>query len=133
MKLSKSLMGNTAHPRYDEFAEQVKQFEAKYGDDWDDTMIEYDSDFVRLPLNVYKAAGEGNLRTVLQWLGKGNIKEMVNATKCEEDGSRNYPCPPSRIADRTIVDRSAAPRTPPPPIFRKRIALRRCSRFVSRN
>ena len=61
MKLSKSLMGNTAHPRYDEFAEQVKQFEAKYGDDWDDTMIEYDSDFVRLPLNVYKAAGEGNL------------------------------------------------------------------------
>ena len=53
MKLSKSLMGNTAHPRYDEFAERVKQFEAKYGDDWDDTMIEYDSDFVRLPLNVY--------------------------------------------------------------------------------
>ena len=50
MKLSKSLMGNTAHPRYDEFAEQVKQFEAKYGEDWDGTMIEYDNDFVSLPL-----------------------------------------------------------------------------------
>ena len=71
-------MKNTAHPDYDEFAEQVKQFEAKYGEDWESTMIEY-SDFVSLPKYVVKAADDGNFRTVFHWLSKGNIKERVNA------------------------------------------------------
>ena len=86
IKMFKSLK-NTAHPNYDVLAEQVKQFEAKYGKDWEDNMIEYSSsDFVNLPKYLVKAAGEGNLRVVLQWLGKGNIKDRVNA-KCEEGGS----------------------------------------------
>ena len=91
MKLSKSLMGNTAHPRYDEYAERVKQFEAKYGEDWESTMIEYSSDFVGLPFYVVKAVREDNLRTVLQWLSKGDIKKRVNA-KCEERGNSGLLC-----------------------------------------
>ena len=79
-------MKDTAHPRYNEYAELVKQFEAKYGEDWEDNMIEYSDDFVGIPIYVYKAALGGNLRTILQWLGKGNIKERVNA-KCQEGGN----------------------------------------------
>ena len=86
MKLSKVLMKDTSNPRYEEFAREVKQFEAEYGEDWEDTMIEYDNDFVRLPLYVLKAANNGNIRTALQWFGKGSIKERVNA-KCEDAGN----------------------------------------------
>jgi len=83
MKLSKSFMENTAHPRYDECAREVEQFEAEYGKDWESTVIEYDKDFVSLPKYVAVAA---DFRTVLQWLHKGNIKERVNA-KSEDGGS----------------------------------------------
>ena len=85
MKFTKSLMKNTAHPRHDEHAKLVKQFEAKYGEDWESTMVEYSSDFIDLPMYVAEAAVMGNLRTVLQWLGKGIIKDRVNA-KCQEGG-----------------------------------------------
>ena len=78
-------MGNTSDPDYDEYAERVKQFEAKYGEDWESTMVEYSSDFIDLPMYVAEAAVMGNLRTVLQWLGKGIIKDRVNA-KCQEGG-----------------------------------------------
>ena len=76
-------MENTAHPRYDECAREVEQFEAEYGKDWESTVIEYDKDFVSLPKYVAVAA---DFRTVLQWLHKGNIKERVNA-KSEDGGS----------------------------------------------
>ncbi|EJK71370.1 hypothetical protein THAOC_07199 [Thalassiosira oceanica] len=58
---------------------RVKRFEAEYGEDWDGTMIEYDSDFVNLPLYVANAVYSDDFRTVLQWLNKGNLKERVNA------------------------------------------------------
>ena len=84
MKMYKELMKKkSSDPDYDEWAEQVKQFEAQYGEDWESTMIEYSSDFVSLPKYVAVAADEGNVRTALQWLSKGNIKERVNA-KCHE-------------------------------------------------
>ena len=86
MRMNKTLMKNTANPRYDEFAEQVKRFEAEYGEDWEDTRVEYDNGFVSLPLYVFKAATNGSIRTALQWLGKGSIKERVNA-KCEDAGN----------------------------------------------
>ena len=90
IKLAKKIMNDTAHPAhlrcYDEYAELVKQFEAKYGEDWESTMIEYSSDLVGLPRYVAVATGEGNVRTVLLWLGKGDIKERVNA-KCHEVGN----------------------------------------------
>ena len=79
-------MRNTSDPKHEEYARLVKEFEAAYGEDWDGTMIEYDNDFVSLPTYVGKAAGKGNSRIVLQWLGKGNIREMVNA-KCEDAGN----------------------------------------------
>ena len=79
IKLAKSITKNTSHPRYDKYAEQVKQFKAKYGEDWEDSRIEYSSDFVSIPIYVARAASTGNFRTVLQWLGKGSIKERVNA------------------------------------------------------
>ena len=80
------VMKNPSNSRYEECARGLKQFEAEYGEDWDGTMVEYDNDFVRLPMYVFRAAGEGNFRTVLQWLGKGNIKERVNA-KLEDAGN----------------------------------------------
>ena len=84
MKASKSLMTN---PKYGECARRrVKQFEAVYGEDWDGTMVEYDNDFVSLPLYVFKAAYEGNFRPFLQWLGKGDIKERINA-RFEDTGN----------------------------------------------
>ncbi|EJK71379.1 hypothetical protein THAOC_07191 [Thalassiosira oceanica] len=85
-KITKSLMKDTSDPDYEERARVVKQFEAEYGEDWDGTMIEYDNEFVDLPKYVCIALGKGNLRAVLQWLGKGNIRERVNA-KCEELGN----------------------------------------------
>ncbi|EJK64259.1 hypothetical protein THAOC_15024, partial [Thalassiosira oceanica] len=48
-KMAKALTKDTSHPLYEENARWVKQFEAEYGEDWDGTMIEYDSDFVDLP------------------------------------------------------------------------------------
>ena len=84
--MTKVLMDNISDPNYDEFAREVERFEAKYGEDWEDTMIEYSNDFVSLPIYVAKAAGEGNVRTVFRWLGKDNIKERVNA-KCREGGN----------------------------------------------
>ncbi|EJK54132.1 hypothetical protein THAOC_26305 [Thalassiosira oceanica] len=75
----KSLMKNTFNPNYERHAREVKHFEEEYGEDWDGTMIEYDSDFVDLPEYVVAAFGKGNLRAVLQWLSKGNLKEKVNA------------------------------------------------------
>ena len=89
--MTKELMKDTSQPEHEERAERVKQFEAKYGVDWESTMIEYISDFIRLPFYVVKAVCEGNLRTVLQWLGKGNIKDRVNA-KCEEGGNSGLLC-----------------------------------------
>ena len=68
----------------------VKQFEAEYGEDWDDTlMVGYDNDFVSLPVYVVRAAKGGtgrNLRILLQWLGEANIKGKINA-KCESVGN----------------------------------------------
>ena len=84
-------MKNKSSPNYDQCAERVKQFEAKYGEDWESTMIEYSSDFVGLPFYVVKAVREDNLRTVLQWLSKGDIKKRVNA-KCEERGNSGLLC-----------------------------------------
>ncbi|EJK57254.1 hypothetical protein THAOC_22725, partial [Thalassiosira oceanica] len=49
MKATKFLMKDKSHPDYEKFTLEVKQFEAEYGEDWDGTMIEYDSDFVDLP------------------------------------------------------------------------------------
>ncbi|EJK64280.1 hypothetical protein THAOC_15001, partial [Thalassiosira oceanica] len=86
MKATKFLIKDTSHPDYEKFALEVKQFEAEYGEDWDGTMIKYDRDFVDLPKYVAAASDKGNLRTVLQWLGKGNIRERVNA-KCEVRGN----------------------------------------------
>ena len=86
MKMDKSLMKDTSDPNYEDYVRRVKQFEAEYGEDWDGTMLEYDKDFVSLPSYVNKAATQGNVRTVLQWLGKGSIKERVNA-KCEDTGN----------------------------------------------
>ena len=80
------VMKNPSNSRYEECARGLRQFEAEYGEDWDGTVVEYDNDFVRLPMYVFRAAGEGNFRTVLQWLGKGNIKERVNA-KLEDAGN----------------------------------------------
>ena len=51
--MAKSLMKDTSHPRYEKYAERVRQFEAVYGEDWDGTMVEYDNDFVNLPLYTY--------------------------------------------------------------------------------
>ncbi|EJK57085.1 hypothetical protein THAOC_22909, partial [Thalassiosira oceanica] len=86
IKATKFLMQDTSNPRYEEFAREVKQFEEEYGEDWDGTMIEYDSDFVNLPLSVAVASDKGNFRTVLQWLSKGEVRERVNA-KCKEAGN----------------------------------------------
>ena len=91
MKIDKALMKDTSDPDYKKYARNVRQFEAEYGEDWDGTMIEYDNDFVSLPMYVYKAALEVNLRTVLQWLGKGDIKERVNA-KLEDAGNAGLLC-----------------------------------------
>ncbi|EJK70259.1 hypothetical protein THAOC_08396 [Thalassiosira oceanica] len=66
---------------------RVKRFEAEYGEDWDGTMIEYDSDFIGLPLYVGKALGTGNLRAVLHWLSKSKIEERVVNAKLEEGGN----------------------------------------------
>ncbi|EJK47863.1 hypothetical protein THAOC_33389 [Thalassiosira oceanica] len=73
-------------PQYEDYAREVKQFEAEYGEDWEGTAIEYDDDCVSLPFYVADAAMGGSSRTALQWLGKGNIKERVNA-KCEVAGN----------------------------------------------
>ncbi|EJK52826.1 hypothetical protein THAOC_27863 [Thalassiosira oceanica] len=85
-RMKKILAKDTFNPDYERHARMVKQFEAEYGEDWDGTMIEYDSDFVGLPFYVAKAFGRGNLRAVFQWLGKGKVRERVNA-KCEEGGN----------------------------------------------
>ena len=89
--MTKVLMDNRSDPIYDECAERVKQFEAKYGVDWESTMIEYSNDIVSLPVYVALAAGEGDFRIVLQWLGKGDIKKRVNA-KCDEGGNSGLLC-----------------------------------------
>ncbi|EJK77116.1 hypothetical protein THAOC_01072 [Thalassiosira oceanica] len=86
MRLRTQLMEDTSNPNYKEHARKVKQFEEEYGEDWDGTMIDYDSDFIDLPKYVAKALGTGNLRAVLQWLGKGKVRERVNA-KCKEAGN----------------------------------------------
>ncbi|EJK55342.1 hypothetical protein THAOC_24933, partial [Thalassiosira oceanica] len=77
-----------SNPMYEEYAREVKEFEAEYGEDWEDTAIEYGNDCVSLPLYVAAATAKGgNFRTTaLQWLGKGNIKDRVNA-KCESFGN----------------------------------------------
>ncbi|EJK71689.1 hypothetical protein THAOC_06847 [Thalassiosira oceanica] len=84
--MNKSLMKDTSDPHHELNARAAKQFEEEYGEDWDGTMIEYDSDFVDLPEYVAAAFGNGNLRAVLQWLSKGNLKERVNA-KWEDGGN----------------------------------------------
>ena len=86
MKTIKSLMKDKSGPSHEKLARKVEQFEAEYGEDWESTMIEYSNDFVRLPSYVCQAAREGNIRTIIQWLGKGDIKERVNA-KCEDGGN----------------------------------------------
>ena len=86
MKMDKTLMKYTSDNKHEEYARRVKRFEAVYGEDWEGTMVEYDNDFVSLPHYVYKAVQEQNIRTVLQWLGKGNIRERVNA-KFEDGGN----------------------------------------------
>ena len=85
MKFSKSLLPDKSDSDHEEHARTVKQFEAKYGEDWEDTMIEYSSDSVSLPKYVALSTGE-NFRTALQWLSKGNIRDKVNA-KCEDGGN----------------------------------------------
>ena len=84
--MTKVVMKDTSHPDYEQNAERVRQFEAEYGEDWENTVIEYDNDVVSLPQYVVKALFRGNIRTVLQWLGKGDIKEKVNA-KSEDAGN----------------------------------------------
>ena len=79
-------MKDKSNPDYKKHAELVRQFDAEYGEDWDSTRIEYGNDFVDLPQYVGAAAYEGNIRTVIQWLGKGSIQERVNA-KCEDAGN----------------------------------------------
>ena len=86
IKMDKALMKDTSHPKHEERARRVKQFEAEYGEGWDGTMLEYDEDFVSLPSYVGNAANQGKFRTVLQWLNKGDIKERINA-KCEDIGN----------------------------------------------
>ena len=86
MRLAKRTMKDTSDPNYELRARLVKQFEDEYGEDWDGTMVEYNNDFVGLPFYAFKAAYKGNIRTALQWLGKGDIKERVNA-KCEDAGN----------------------------------------------
>jgi len=83
MKMFKELMMDKSDPNYEESVRRVKQFEAEYGEDWESTMIEYDNDFVSLPEYVSRPK---DVRTVIQWLGKGNIKNRVNA-KCVEGGN----------------------------------------------
>ena len=73
-------------PQYESCARDVKGFEAEFGEDWEEIAIEYDDDGVILPLYVLDALKVRNFRTVLQWLGRGNIKERVNA-KCESVGN----------------------------------------------
>ncbi|EJK45895.1 hypothetical protein THAOC_35468, partial [Thalassiosira oceanica] len=88
MKMTQLLMKNKdkSDPKYEDYARQVKQFEDEYGEDWESTAIEYGNDCVSLPLYVVKSTRDGNFRTALQWLGKGNIKDRVNA-KCESVGN----------------------------------------------
>ncbi|EJK53082.1 hypothetical protein THAOC_27545 [Thalassiosira oceanica] len=83
---TKNLMKDKSHRDYEKYAREVKQFEAEYGEDWDGTMIEYDTEFVGLPEYVAAAFVKGNFRTVLQWLSKGNLKERANA-KCKDGGN----------------------------------------------
>ncbi|EJK56689.1 hypothetical protein THAOC_23376, partial [Thalassiosira oceanica] len=74
-------------PKYEEYARKVKQFEAEYGDGWESTAIKYGNDCVSLPFYVVDAAFDGeNIWTALHWLGRGNIKDRVNA-KCELVGN----------------------------------------------
>jgi len=82
----KVLMKDKSDPNHEEYARRVERFEAEYGGDWDGTFVEYDSDFVSLPFYLFKAACQGNIRTVLQWLGRGDIKKRVNA-KCVNGGN----------------------------------------------
>ncbi|EJK77347.1 hypothetical protein THAOC_00826, partial [Thalassiosira oceanica] len=86
MRLRRQLMKNRSDPDYERHARKVKQFEEEYGEDWDGTMIKYDRDFVNIPLYIFQALGKGNLQAVLQWLGKGKVRERVNA-KFEEGGN----------------------------------------------
>ena len=83
IKMLKQLLNGASDPDYEKHAREIEQFEAEYGEDWESTMIEYSNDFVNLPWYVVKAA---HARTVLQWLGKGNIKDRVNA-KSEDTGN----------------------------------------------
>ncbi|EJK68238.1 hypothetical protein THAOC_10604 [Thalassiosira oceanica] len=84
IKMTQFVMKKTdkSDPSYEGYARKVKQFEAEYGEDWEGTAIEYDG-YVNLPFYVFEATKGGNFRTTtLQWLGKGNVKDRVNA-KCE--------------------------------------------------
>ncbi|EJK54590.1 hypothetical protein THAOC_25767 [Thalassiosira oceanica] len=82
MKYCRALLemhaSDPSNSTYEDSLRKVKQFEAEYGEDWEGTMIEYDNAFVSLPEYVGRAVLE-NLRTVLQWLSKGNMKERINA------------------------------------------------------
>ncbi|EJK56593.1 hypothetical protein THAOC_23492 [Thalassiosira oceanica] len=88
IKLNQLMMKNVdkSDPRYEQCARKVKEFEAEYGEDWESTVIKYDDDCVSLPSYVVEAAKGGNFQTALQWLGKGNIKDRVNA-KSESFGN----------------------------------------------
>ena len=90
MKYNRSLMEMHAsdpfHPSYQQSARKVEQFEAEYGEDWEGSMIEYRKDFINLPAHVGGAVVANDVRVVLQWLNRGNMKERVNA-KCEGGGN----------------------------------------------
>mmetsp|Transcript_2931 Transcript_2931/g.5826 ORF Transcript_2931/g.5826 Transcript_2931/m.5826 type:complete len:420 (-) Transcript_2931:112-1371(-) len=82
IKMTKMVMKecfDKSDPRYESCARDVKEFEAEFGEDWEDTAIEYDNDGISLPLYIVNAMKSRNSRTVLQWLGRGNIKDRVNA------------------------------------------------------
>ncbi|EJK58110.1 hypothetical protein THAOC_21788, partial [Thalassiosira oceanica] len=89
MRLGRQLMKDRSDPDYERHARKVKQFEDEYGEDWDGTMIEYDSDLVDLPWYVIEAVLKCDFQTVLQWLKKGKIKERANA-KSEDSGTQGF-------------------------------------------
>ncbi|EJK70492.1 hypothetical protein THAOC_08142, partial [Thalassiosira oceanica] len=86
MKLKKLVMEDKSDPLCETCSREVKQFEEEYGDDWEGNVIEYDNGFVNLPEYVIQAVFSGDFRTVLHWLGKGNVKERANA-KYKEGGN----------------------------------------------
>ena len=71
----KQLMKHTAHPDHEEHGKKMEQFEAEYGEDWENTVIEYSSDFVNLPKYVIEAAYRRNILPVLRWLGNTSSRK----------------------------------------------------------